>query len=241
MEKIAKPQDLQAEIQRLISLCGSPEPSRAKLAAELRGLAERVAGRFVMPRKSYLPPQVRDKDPIIPQGTDMAVWTWEEERQGKTSYYGIAFAGKAQKPLWHYRFRDEGQRQRQIDETAASRRSHLQRKEERAQERREFKHGLEVGSILYSSWGYDQTNVNFYEVTDVRGKMVEIREIGSKVVREQQGADYVAATPGRFIGKPLRRRPQMSGSRAYVKVNNVQNAYPWDGKPKYQTAMGWGH
>ena len=332
MRKIATPQDLQAEIGRILAVCSAPKPSRAKLAEDLRSLANRLgaevplpelaelgdaldelpyvqkwkpiadgidvyvkgepifvewsrgkgyqrvdfditvplgrtvreavrafgqmiakpweeleseygrqrryAGRWTLPRSSYLPAHLRDQEPIVPEGTDMAVWTWEEGDK----LYGIAFAGKAQKPLWYHRFRDEGQRQRQIEETAASRRSLIQRTEERAKERREFEHGAKKGDIFYSSWGYDQTNVDFYEVTAVKGKMVVVREIGGKVVRESTGADYVVATPGRFVGEPLKRRPQPSGSRgSYIKINNVQTAWPWDGKPKYQTASGWGH
>lgn len=43
MKKIATPQDLQAELQRLLAYCESPRPSREKLAGELWGLADRVA------------------------------------------------------------------------------------------------------------------------------------------------------------------------------------------------------
>jgi hypothetical protein len=43
MDKIASPQDLQAEIRRLLAYSQSPKPSREKLASELRGLADRVA------------------------------------------------------------------------------------------------------------------------------------------------------------------------------------------------------
>lgn len=40
---------------------------------------------------------------------------------------------------------------------------------------------FEIGDILYSSWGYEQTNVNFYQVTKKVGlKMVELREIHNK-------------------------------------------------------------
>jgi len=44
MWKIASPQDLQAELQRLLAYSQGYQPSRTQLASELRGLAERVAG-----------------------------------------------------------------------------------------------------------------------------------------------------------------------------------------------------
>jgi len=43
MNKIASPQDLQAELRRLLAYAQTEKPSREKLAAEMRGLANRVA------------------------------------------------------------------------------------------------------------------------------------------------------------------------------------------------------
>jgi len=101
-----------------------------------------------------------------------------------------------------------------------------------------------VGDILYSSWGYDQTNVDFYEVTAVANSMVEIREVASKIVSEKQGTAYVTALPGRFVGPPMKKRvaPSVSETNSYhVKITSFSSASLWDGRPKYQTASGWGH
>lgn len=43
MEKIAHPQELQAELRRLLAVCGEGQPSREKLAKELQALSQRVA------------------------------------------------------------------------------------------------------------------------------------------------------------------------------------------------------
>lgn len=203
---------------------------RDALRAELR-----VAD--VAMRQVYLPKEVRGTDPLVPPGTDLAVWTYEVNGQP----YAIAFAGNQGKPLFHNRFRNEADRQRKIDEAIRDRKSRSERVQQRKDEKKNFQHGLAEGDILYCSWGYDQTNIDFYQVVSVVGKAVVIREISKKTVREEQGADYVAAVPGRFIGSPLRKMPQGSGGSVYVKINSHQNAYPWDGKPLYSTAMGWGH
>lgn len=42
-----------------------------------------------------------------------------------------------------------------------------------------------VGDILYSSWGYDQTNVEFYQITKVSGLKVYYKEISSKLSSEE--------------------------------------------------------
>ena len=47
MQKIASPQELSAELHRLLAYCsGTERPSREKLASELRELADRVAGQI---------------------------------------------------------------------------------------------------------------------------------------------------------------------------------------------------
>jgi len=58
MKKIASPQDLQTEIRRLMALCQEDEPSREKLASEIRNLADRLAGSAydqIVEDKRFLP------------------------------------------------------------------------------------------------------------------------------------------------------------------------------------------
>lgn len=203
--------------------------------------ASRVAARHLeairfppMPRPSYIPTHMRGKERVVdPDGTDLAIWTWEDGDR----FMGIAFQGKSDKPLWHYRFRSEAERQRQIDQTIASRKSTLKYKSDRLQERKEFQHDIKVGDIFYTSWGYDQTNVDFFEVVALKAKAVVVREVASKTVKEERGADYVAAVPGAYVGPPMTKVPQMGNS---LKIEG-HHASRWDGKPKYETASGWGH
>jgi len=192
-----------------------------------------------------MPKEVADSAPNVdPEGTDVAIWTWEYGEEGPRgpALMGIAFQGKSNKPLWYHNFSSESQRQRSIKETIDNRKEHLARKEQERKERREFQHGLEVGAILVSSWGYDQTNVDFYEVTEIKGKMVVVREIALKNVGSSGDRDKVVPIPHKFIGKPLKRKPTGRGTQgAWVKIDNVQTARLWDGKPEYQTSPYAGH
>lgn len=65
-------------------------------------------------------------------------------------------------------------------------------------------HNYVVGSILYDSWGYEQTNVNFYQVIEVKAKSVVIREIAAKSVK-QTSADSGRCKPvaNEFVGEPM--------------------------------------
>lgn len=213
----------------------------------LMTLANRVVNRWIeaasqywIPRNSYLPPQARGTDPMVPDGTDLAIWPYEAEGPKGLVYYAIGFAAKQNKPLFHNAFRDESQRDQRIQQYAADRRALLERKQKVRQEREEFKHELKVGDILYCSWGYDQTQVDFYEIVDLIGPtMVAMREVSQKVVRSwRDAAEYVAAEPGKFVGSVLRKKVS-PGNR--VKINSYSSAYKWDGEPKYQTGAAAGH
>lgn len=52
---------------------------------------------------------------------------------------------------------------------------------------KETPHGIKVGDLFDMSWGYDQTNVNYFQITRVSEKGVWVREIGSKSVPDTQG------------------------------------------------------
>lgn len=184
-------------------------------------------------RESYLPAFLRDVPPLTPSGTDLAIWAWEQNDK----IYGIAFHGRAQKPLWFHRFGSKAARLKKIEDTIAGRKASLGVKEQRAEARKSYQHALKVGDVLYTSFGYNQTNIDFYEVLDVRGKSVLITKIGKKVDHSSAGgADYVVAVRGHYFGKPMLKRVGEYG----VKVGD-HYASPWGGRPVYETALGWGH
>jgi len=203
----------------------------------------RAARRPFLDRGFYLPPEVSKKPPNVdPKGTDLDIWTYERETPAGPKLLAIAFQGKQSKPLWHYSFRNESDRNSRIKQTIESRQKTLEMKKQRQEEKKNFQHGLEKGSILYSSWGYDQTNVNFYEVTDVKGKQVILRPIKQRVVKEDAYYEQVVPAPGQFNGPAIRRTPS-PGYRggASVKINSSQRASLWDGKPKQQSGPYGGH
>ncbi|NBQ99352.1 MAG: hypothetical protein EBT79_02255 [Actinobacteria bacterium] len=98
-----------------------------------------------------------------------------------------------------------------------------------------------VGDILYSSWGYDQTNIDFYEIVQVSGSMVVLRELGKKVIRSSGPEDYVIPVPGQYTGAPLRRKIKSSWKGTiYVSISTYEGAYSWDGVPLAQTGAAYG-
>lgn len=128
----------------------------------------------------------------------------------------LAFSGRRQKPDWHYRWRDDERggaaREAQIRRYFAE----VQEREEAIARVRNAPHELSVGSILRASWGYDQTNIDYYEVVGLIGaKMVELREIAqeSKPDGGPGGGmtGYCVPLPGQYIGDPFRKRADGDG------------------------------
>ena len=106
-------------------------------------------------------------------------------------------------------------------------------------------HALTVGSILASSWGYDQTNVDFYMVTRTTKTSVYIRKIRSEVTRSGGPSDSVMpcllGRPDSDSAEPKRKKVQTYDGRPYVSLSTYASAYLWDGTPQRQTGWGYGH
>lgn len=88
-------------------------------------------------------------------------------------------------------------------------------------------HNVKIGQIFSMSWGYDQTNVNYFQVVSITAKGVYVREIGANFVEGTQGRDCSDVQPAkdRFLDRsqwcggfnsqnePTFRRIQFSGGR----------------------------
>ena len=96
---------------------------------------------------------------------------------------------------------------------------------------------IETNSILKSSWGYDQTNIDFYEVIKVKNDWATIQKIGQEIVEnmpEYMGEKVIPAIDYK-IGKPFRRKITTFSSGDYVGIHSYSAASVWEGKPETQT------
>ena len=176
----------------------------------------------VMPREFYIP---KSGARLVDNGgTDAAIYAYETA--GKP--YAIAFHGKASKPDWHYSFRSEASRDERIAQFIAGRKAHAEYMTKRKTEK-EKPHTLKVGDILSSTWGYDQTNIDYYQVTRVPGPMsVEITQIAADSGPEVGFMTaYCKAAKDNFVGEPMIKRANSSNS---VRIASYASASPWDGK-----------
>lgn len=154
----------------------------------------------------------------------------------------LGFSGKRQKPDFHYRYANEEKRQAKAKQHFESvRLSEAYRIEQRAKANAQG-HELKVGSILRASWGYDQTNVDFYQVTRLIGsKMVEIVEIKGEGFEDLSMQGQTAPMVGSFKSKPMRKRAQgncvkiASYAYAYLMEPTMVGGVPTYGTSRFST------
>lgn len=66
------------------------------------------------------------------------------------------------------------------------------------------KYGVHVGDIFMASWGYDQTNVNFFQVIKLVGKCsVRIVEVTPEVIKEDSTDDMAGVFTFKLTKNPL--------------------------------------
>ena len=169
----------------------------------------------------------------IPEGYELS---WDDQDLGIQVYYkntpcisAICFVGRAVNPTWHYRFKDGQQRINEVTRTfknVAERAEYKAARKAKAAEA-SANHGVKVGDVFRSSWGYDQTNVDYYQVVAVGNKTATFCKIAQ--LSESDGflqGNCVPAT-NQFIGKPFKKLIQKSSteSSAYIKIYSFANAY----------------
>jgi hypothetical protein len=147
-------------------------------------------------------------------------------------------------PIYNYYFKDEAARDVWIKNFVSNVTAHQKRIDDRKKERREFINPAKIGDVLESSWGYEQTNVDYYQVTKVMGKMVEIREIGARSVPgstySHGMADEVKPAQNHFIAdaKKLIKKVMPAGKGEYaVSIASYANAYHIS--PEEKTYRSW--
>lgn len=173
----------------------------------------------------------------IPEGYELS---WDDQDLGIQVYYkdlpnqicGLCFVGRAVKPTWRYRFRNEEQRLAEVTKTFEWVNRRAKQKAEKKAELASIKHDVKVGDVFKSSWGYDQTNIDFYEVIAVSGKSVTVCAIGQ--ISEGNGCYLqgvcVPAT-GTFIGKPFKKLIQYHSATSGPHIKVCSHRHAWRIEP----------
>ena len=159
---------------------------------------------------------------------------------------GVAFAGRRQKPDWRYQFRDDQQREYRVHKWLEGLREQLTYKRKKTEP-----HNFKPGQLFCISWGYDQTNIDYYKLTELKGKtMGYVVPIAQKTVRTATAADYVTPDPDTLRSWDVLLGVEKTGERGKWKRMTAKGwscdgryfASPCDADTeRYQTAAGYGH
>lgn len=137
-----------------------------------------------------------------------------------------------------YRFKNAERMYQYVEGFLAGRKEAAARKEERklerANARKEAVANVQEGDIYVAVWGWEQTNVDAYQVVGKKGATVTLREIGLQTIEGSEGfmCDRVVPVKDAFIGPEFKKR--ITGK--YITITDVQRAGPAEeGKEFYRS------
>lgn len=214
--------------------------------------AKRLEHEFLAERFS-LPREARGLDPEHSDG--LFIFRWEDtDRRGLSRYTVMVFTDKqglrpprsrfvAPKPVLYRAYRSARLREQEVEDLLANvRRNNAAKVAAKAKARAALTEspngGYKVGDVMYASWGYDQTNIDFYVVVGLRGStQVVVQECGKTIVESSMGSDMVVPDTSHVCGEPQTIRVTADGTGH----PDGHYARKYSGRPMHQTAWGYGH
>lgn len=201
-------------------------------------------------REFYRPKDARVEYPEGLTGAEIHRYENGSRAPNTEAPFAAVFGGKRTKPDWHARFSTPERREEKIAEWLEQERGRLKRAAERRKER-SAPHGFEPGQLFYASWGYDQSNINYYRLEKLKGKtMGYIVPVASKLVSSEPPCDMVA--PGENVRDwdvllGIDSEDEEKGKWKRLTKDGFALASFTSGSPcsadteRYETSAGWGH
>ena len=158
--------------------------------------------------------------------SDAVAYLYTSVKNGRAG--AQVFFGKQSRPVLWANYKDEASRNKAVAQMFEGRQRHTASIKGYRDERNAYVNDYRKGDVLYTSWGYDQTNVEFFEVTGIKGRMVTLRQIGAAQIDTGPMQGRVVPLVGQFVeshscfaGKELTRRAQKDA----IKIDDVRRAY----------------
>lgn len=148
------------------------------------------------------------------------------------------FIGRAGNPSWFYMFGTAHELENYVNQQIGARNRSLAEKAKRKAEQ-SAPAEVSVGDVFESHWGYDQTNIDYYQVTRVVSpKTIIVRKIAAVSWDTHYMQGRCVPSTDNFIGQPMTKRVKPYGDNgASITINSFANAYKMkpviDGTPLY--------
>lgn len=152
----------------------------------------------------------------------------------------LCHSEKTKNPIWHYKFKNIDHMLNKIKSTIDERIEHKQKIVER-KENRKLPHTFKIGDYVSCSWGYDQTNIYFYMITEVvSDSSVRLARVRGQIFKSEETHDLIVPTT-EIIGETKLKKVGRNTLNEYIKFSSFMYGFKWDGKPKYKTNPLYGH
>lgn len=182
----------------------------------------------------YIP---KDATPIEEEGG--VVYVYSSLIGDRKAFGALAYRGNARKAEWHYRFRTDKQLDERVEAFFESIRNHRHVVTERKADRKK-PHIFKVNDIVTNSWGYDQTNVDWYAVTRTTKHFIWLRPIAATLEHSEgfspmSGHESIALDENLkpiFLEKGLETKHAATGDYCHMKHGCGSR---WTGDAKYSS------
>jgi len=151
-------------------------------------------------------------------------------RNGSEKICGIAYKGKAGRSSWHYSFQRRARLEEHMREWFASLSGWQQRMAERKAQASQ-PHTLKTGDVVYNSWGWEQTNIDWYQVVKTTAHFVWLRRIAADVRETSFMSGPSVPKPGQFVSEEVTKHKASHGQYGGSIHFKYGAGGKWDGRP----------
>ena len=181
------------------------------------------------------------KDAKLVEYKDLKFVIYKVDIKGEDKPSFSVWKGKQKNPARSYYYRSVEDMKIRIEESKSSADTREEWKNKRAAEKKAFVVEINIGDIYVESWGYDQTNVNFYQVVGKKGKCTAIiKEIASVMVEGSAHSGMscnVVAVKDSFLNEEDEGMVKRVGEYGF-RTSSYSSASKWDGSEMYKS---WTH
>jgi hypothetical protein len=187
----------------------------------------------------YKPPNSQE----IKHPDGLATVYVSDASNGKPKFTALAYMGTAGRSSFYESYRTAEARDKRVADFFAGLTSWNERKAARKAERSK-PHGLKVGDIIVNSWGYDQSNIDFYAVVKSSANYVWLHPVAQDGRETGFMCGYTwPSDPIRICPKkledgtdaePVKHGASTCNGSDYVSMK-YGSGHKWDGKPEHNS------
>lgn len=140
------------------------------------------------------------------------------------------FANRGSKPLVNYRFIDEEKKLKFASDYKNKIDKEIERQSVLNTQYLKEKEAFIEGAILYSSWGYEQTNIDFYIILSRKNDFIILQRIGSNKTFDEHDSGKCTPDVNVVLEEPIRRK---ISRYAHVSIDSFRSCSIYKNKPLY--------